>query len=192
MMSSEQQAPESAEAVPKVIPPLKKRAPTLYAIIIFKLIKGLLCIGLAIFIYHEADKDMGADYRKFMESPAVTKVFGTLKLHPESKFFTGLRDSVDKVTETAAHRAAWGAVLLSLFPLVEGIGLLFRVSWAGWLAIGESAFFIPIEFYKMAELARADRFSWSIAVVTVANIVVVSYLYIYRDVLFRHHVSAAG
>ena len=188
-MSSEQEAREAARAVPKVTPPIKRRAPTLYAIIIFKLIKGLLCIGLAVFIYNEADKDMAADYRKLMESPAVTKVFGTLKLHPESKFFTGLRDSVDKVTETGARRAAWGAVVLSLFPLVEGIGLLFRVSWAGWLAIGESAFFIPIEFYEMQKLAIMGHFSWSIAVVTVTNIVIVWYLYVYRDVLFRHHTA---
>jgi len=35
-------------------------------------------------------------------------------------------------------------LVYSLFSLVEGIGLI-SVSWAGWLAIGESAFFIPIE-----------------------------------------------
>ena len=82
------------------------------------------------------------------------------------------------------HRAAWGAVILSLFPLVEGIGLMFRVSWAGWLAIGESAFFLPIEFY---ELVKPNTFSWSILGVTVINIIIVWYLYDNREVLFRHH-----
>ena len=45
----------------------------------------------------------------------------------------------------AGQRAlgATGTFLYSLFALVEGVGLIFRMPWAGWLAIGESAFFIP-------------------------------------------------
>ena len=46
-------------------------------------------------------------------------------------------------------RVAIGSLLYSLFSLVEGVGLMFRVSWAGWLAIGESAFFIPIEILEL-------------------------------------------
>jgi uncharacterized membrane protein (DUF2068 family) len=166
-----------------VEPPLKKRAVTLYAIIVFKLVKGLLCLALALVLYH--DKDIDKDWQTLLHSPFVTTVFGELRIHPESQFFIGL---AKELTPAHVHRAAWGALLLSLFPLVEGIGLMFRVSWAGWLAIGESAFFIPIEFYAMVnhELVK-PQFPWSIFAVTIINIIIVWYLYDNRDVLFRHH-----
>ena len=33
--------------------------------------------------------------------------------------------------------------------IVGGMGLAFRAQWAVWLAIGESAFFIPIEIFEL-------------------------------------------
>jgi uncharacterized membrane protein (DUF2068 family) len=188
MMSSEQKAPGEVGAGVKVEPPLKKRAVTLYAIIVFKLVKGLLCLALALVIWHEAKHDLSEDWDKFLHSPFVSTVFGNLRVHPESKFWLDLATTIGQLTEANMHKAAWGAVALSLFPLVEGVGLMFRVSWAGWLAIGESAFFIPIEFYEMVKPhAKPHSFSWSILGVTVANIIIVWYLYQYREVLFHHH-----
>jgi uncharacterized membrane protein (DUF2068 family) len=52
------------------------------------------------------------------------------------------------------------------------------------MAIGESAFFIPIELY---ELTRPGKFSWIVLVVLVINIVIVWYLFENRHRLFRHH-----
>jgi uncharacterized membrane protein (DUF2068 family) len=100
-----------------------------------------------------------------------------------------LADDIALLTEAKVHRAALGALLLSLFPLVEGIGLLFRAPWAGWLAIGESAFFLPIFLYELvnAQMAKPDTFPWSIFAVMVVNIIIVWYLYDNREVLFRHH-----
>ena len=189
MMSAQQNAPGITRAAGGVEPLLKKRAPTLYAIIIFKLIKGLLCVALALVLYHEAKKDLSDDWSRFLKSPFVSAVFGQLKIHPESKFFRGLADNIALLTEAKVHRAALGALLLSLFPLVEGIGLLFRASWAGWLAIGESAFFLPIELYELVntQMAKPDTFPWSIFVVLVINIIIVWYLYDNREVLFHHH-----
>ena len=184
MKSSEQKASGAVRSVKQVEPPLKKRAPTLYAIIIFKLVKGLLCLALAVVLYNESDNNISQDYQDFMQNHLVGHVFKVLRIHPESKFFTHLAEQLGNLTEAKVIWAAWGAVLLSLFPLVEGVGLMFRVSWAGWLAIGESAFFIPIEFY---ELLRPNSFSWSILGVTVVNIIIVWYLYDNREVLFRHH-----
>jgi len=188
MMSSEQKAPGEVRAAVTVEPPLKKRAVTLYAIIVFKLVKGLLCLALALVIWHEAKKNIPADWQSFLHSPFVSTVFGNLRIHPESKFWLNLAISIGQLTEANMHKAAWGAVALSLFPLVEGVGLMFRVPWAGWLAIGESAFFIPIEFYEMVKPHdNPHSFSWSILGVTIANIIIVWYLYKYREVLFHHH-----
>jgi uncharacterized membrane protein (DUF2068 family) len=188
-MSSDQKVPGAIPAAGEVEPPLKKRAVTLYAIIIFKLIKGLLCVALALVIYNEADNNIPEDYQNFLQNRLVKTVFKDLRIHPESKFFTHLAEQFGTLTEAKVKWAALGVLLLSLFPLVEGIGMLFRVGWAGWLAIGETAFFIPIEFYEMLKqvLARPDKFPWSIFVVTIINIIIVWYLYDNRQVLFHHH-----
>src|SRR5439155_22853729 len=91
---------------------------------------------------------------------------------------------IGELTEANVLWAAAGTLFYSLFSLVEGIGMIFRVSWAGWMAIGESAFFIPIEIY---ELTRPGKFSWFLVSVLVINIIIVCYLFRNRNRLFRHH-----
>ena len=102
-------------------------------------------------------------------------------LDPEKAFFTELAHKISGITPANVVWIARGTVLYSLFSLIEGTGLLFRISWAGWLAIGESAFFIPIEVY---ELMR--RSSFSLLVILGLNILIVWYLFQNRHRLFRH------
>ena len=78
--------------------------------------------------------------------------------------------------------AAAGLFFYSLFGWVEGIGLIFRVSWAGWLAIGESLFFVPLEYLELRH-----HFSWAVVAVMIANIIICWYLLSNRKRLFRHH-----
>ena len=46
--------------------PAKKRAPTLYAIIVIKLLKGLLFVMLAIVAYTLSDNDLPAEYKNLL------------------------------------------------------------------------------------------------------------------------------
>jgi uncharacterized membrane protein (DUF2068 family) len=78
--------------------------------------------------------------------------------------------------------AAAGTLFYSLFSLVEGVGLILRVSWAGWLAIGESAFFIPIEIHELVKNPILPVF-----LVLALNVLIVWYLLLNRHRLFRHH-----
>src|SRR5262245_52884437 len=112
---------------------VRKRAPTLYAIVAVKLLKGLIFVGLAIVAYTLSDNDLPADYQNLLHH---------LRLNPERKFFSDLATQIGTLTEAKILWAAAGTLLYSLFSLVEGVGLIFRVRWAGWLAIGESSFFI--------------------------------------------------
>ena len=164
--------------------PPGKRAPTLYAIIAFKLLKGSLFVVLAIALYCLSDNNLPEEFRNFLNRPFVQKIFHALRVHPGNKFFSDLAVKVGELTEVNVLWAAAGTLVYSLFSLVEGCGLIFRVSWACWMAIGESAFFVPIEFY---ELVRKPRFSWSIFVVMIINILMVWYLFTNRHRLFRHH-----
>ena len=142
----------------------------------------MLFIALAIVMYCESTHDLPKEYRAFLNGPFAKTVFGQLRIHPENRFFTHLAEQIGNLTESKVRWAALGTLAWSLFPLVEGIGLIFRISWAGWLAIGESAFFVPIEIFEMAQ-----KFSWLMTVIMITNVFIVYYLYHYRNVLFRHH-----
>src|SRR5438094_5943374 len=152
---------------------IKKRAPTLYAIIGIKLLKGLLFVTLAIVAYTLSDNDLPAEFRHLLH---------LLRLNPERTFFADLAAQIGRITEANVLWAAAGTLVYSLFSLVEGVGLMFRVSWACWLAIGESAFFIPIELYELSH-----KYSLMVFVILMINVVMVVYLFQNRHWLFRHH-----
>ncbi len=152
---------------------IKKRAPTLYAIIGIKLLKFALFVTLAVVIYALSDNDLPAEYRRLLTF---------LRLNPERKFFADLAVQIGRLSEANVVWAAASTLTYSLFSLVEGVGLMFRAGWAGWLAIGESAFFIPIEVLDLVH-----HFSIGVLIILIVNVVIVWYLLQNRHRLFRHH-----
>jgi uncharacterized membrane protein (DUF2068 family) len=161
---------------------IKKRAPTLYAIITLKLLKGLLFVALAVVAYTLSDNDLPAEYRNVLHH---------LRVNPERKFWADLARQVGSLTEPKVLWAAAGTLVYSLFSLVEGVGLMFRISWTGWMAIGESAFFIPIEIYELVNGAVRDPARAGhplvLTVILGLNILIVWYLFQNRQRLFKHH-----
>jgi uncharacterized membrane protein (DUF2068 family) len=152
---------------------IRKRAPTLYVIIVIKLLKGALFVGLAFTAYALSDNDLPFE---------LHRVLHFLRLNPERRFWADLAVLVSRLSERQVLWTAAGTLVYSLFSLVEGVGLMFRVSWAGWLAIGESAFFIPIEVLELMH-----NFSVYVLVILGINILIVWYLLRNRQRLFRHH-----
>jgi uncharacterized membrane protein (DUF2068 family) len=152
---------------------VKKRAPTLYIIITIKLIKGVLFLLLALGVYSLSDNNLPGEFRQLLHF---------LHLDPENRFFADLADKIETVSEARMVWIAGGTLLYSLFSLVEGVGLIFRVPWAGWLAIGESAFFIPLETHELMK-----RPSTAVFVILGLNVMIVWYLFQNRGRLFRHH-----
>jgi uncharacterized membrane protein (DUF2068 family) len=152
---------------------IKKRAPTLYVIIGIKLLKGALFVALAITAYTLSDNNLPEEYQRALHF---------LKLNPERKFWSDLAVGIASLTEARVRGVAVGAFIYSLFSWVEGVGLIFRVPWAGWLAIGESAFFIPIEVYELVH-----SFSFLVLGILGLNVLIVWYLLLNRQRLFRHH-----
>ena len=160
-------------ADPQIIGPKPKRAPTLYLIIAGKMIKGTLALALALFIFKLAGPDL---------AEAFDRLLHWFHLDPESRFFSEVGDKLDKVTPANVRWVGVVTVLYSLISLVEGVGLIFRAPWAGWLAIGESAFFIPIEVREL--IIRPHGF---VLAVLAFNVLIVWYLFVNRSWLFRHH-----
>ncbi len=150
----------------------KTRAPGLSVIIAIKLLKGSLFLTLAIAAYTLSDNDLPYEFHRLMD---------WLRVHPGNQFFESLASKISHVSETKMLWAALGTLVYSLFSLVEGIGLIYRVTWASWLAIGESGFFIPIEVADLVE-----DYSWSVFLILILNIFIVWYLFKNRNRLFHH------
>lgn len=162
---------------------VKTRAPTLYGIIVFKLVKGGLFLGLALVLFCLSDNNLSEEWKQFLALPVIANILHLLRVHPANKFFTALAAQIAHITQSGMLWAAAGTLGYSLFALVEGIGMSFRVSWAGWMAIGESAFFVPIEIYELTRPGNASLFLFAILI---TNIVIVWYLFKNRHRLFHH------
>jgi uncharacterized membrane protein (DUF2068 family) len=153
--------------------PPKNRAPTLYLIIAGKLFKGVAALALAFGVLKLAKQDL---------PDLFVQLLNWVHLDPENRFLSEITNKLETITPNNVRWVAGGTFFYSLFSLVEGIGLMFRVPWAGWLTIGESAFFIPIEIH---ELLRHPH--WYVVGVLGFNVLIVWYLYANRHRLFRHH-----
>lgn len=151
----------------------QKPAPTLYVIIALKFLKGLSFLSLAMVAFALSNDALPVEYQHWLHY---------FHLNPERRFWAELAVQIGQLTETRMLWASVGTAFYSLFALVEGLGLLFRVNWACWLSIGESAFFIPIEIFELVL-----RPSLVVLVVLGLNIFMVWYLYANRARLFRRH-----
>jgi uncharacterized membrane protein (DUF2068 family) len=164
-------------------------APTLYFIVAIKLIKGIALLLLALGVFTLANKNLSDEFDLFLR---------WVHLDPERSFFQGIGDWLDTITPANVRTVATGTLLCGLFLIVLALGLAFRARWAIWLAIGESAFFIPIEIYELvrhhtfgtADHSRPELFrhpKFGLFIVLALNVAIVWYLFKNRERLFRHH-----
>jgi uncharacterized membrane protein (DUF2068 family) len=149
----------------------RQRAPTLYGIITVKLIKGALFAIFSMVAYAYSDNNLPDEYRHLLQ---------WLHVNPERQFWVYLAAKVSNLTENNLLTVALATFIYGAFSLVEGVGLVFRVSWASWMAIGESGLFIPLEIY---ELNR--RFSRTVVVILILNLIIFWYLLLNRKRLFH-------
>lgn len=166
--------------------PKPKRAPTLYIIAAIKISKGLLLLLTALGIFALAGKDLSGVFEAFLR---------WIHLDPEKRFFANIGDWLDTITAANMNAIASGTLFYGLFLLASGTGLALRAAWAIWLAIGESAFFIPIEIFELTR-HRAPETDMhrvfthpklGLTILLIANVIIVWYLYKNRERLFRHH-----
>jgi uncharacterized membrane protein (DUF2068 family) len=151
-------------------PAARKKAAGLYTIIALKLGKSALLLGVAFGIYSLIDSDLRSELERFLR---------WVRVDPEHAFFVALGERLEQITPANIRFVASGTFLYAALLVVEGVGLTRRASWAAWLAIGETAFFIPLELF---ELVR--HFSRGILVILLVNVAIVWYLLRNRARLF--------
>lgn len=163
---------------------LKNRAPTLYLIIADKLFKALLSLLVAFGIYRMAGIDILGLFDQMVH---------WMHFDPENRFLTDIGALIDEVTPANMRWAATGLLFYGLLSLIEGLGLAFRASWANWLTIGESAFFIPIEIFELTRrrLSHSGPEFLShrricLLIILAGNVLILWYLSVNRTRLFTH------
>src|ERR1039458_7216465 len=104
-----------------------------------------------------------------------------------------------KASPTACKSMNWLAVIsiiYGLFMLLQAVGLALRVSWAVWLVIAESAFFVPIEIFELVRKHAPNAENHphyfahqkiGVAILLVLNVAIVWYLFENRSRIIRHH-----
>lgn len=169
-----------------MVPERRKRTPTLYFIVAVKFLKGGAALLLALGAYSLTDNNLPEDFRKLLEF---------LHIDPEKKFFLELADRINEITVSNLNWFAAVSIVYGLFMLVQAIGLACRVSWAVWLVIVESGFFIPIEIFELVRrhVPNPDHPHLllhpkiGVAVVLFINVAIVWYLFKNRERIIRHH-----
>lgn len=157
---------------------MTKGAAGLYGIITLKLGKSLLLFGITLGIYSLMGDDLRAEFERFLL---------WVRLDPEHQFFADLGARLQAITPENVRWIASGTLLYGLLLLVESVGMMFRVFWGAWLAIGETAFFIPVEVYHLMR-----EFSIAVFIILIVNMVIVWYLVRNRNRLFHHVALSAG
>lgn len=153
------------------MPAPSKRAPTLYGIVAFKVVRGAILLILAMRVYALVGENL---------RPHFDAAVSGLKLDPETEFFEKLGDRIDAITPGNVRWAASGLLLYGLLSLTEGVGLALRTRWAGLLVIAESGFFIPLETYQLIKHPTG-----TILAILIVNLAIVLYLHFNRKRLFK-------
>jgi len=165
--------------------PKPKRAPTLYFIVAVKFFKGIAALLLGLGAYSLNDNNLPDEFHRLLEF---------LHIDPEKRFFLDIADRLSEVTAANLNWLAVISIVYGLFMLLQAIGLSLRVSWAVWLVILESGFFIPIEILDLIHRhtgpeVHAHLPKVGIAVVLAVNVAIVWYLFKNRDRIIKHHES---
>jgi len=157
-----------------VVAVIEKHAPTLYAIIVVKLLKGTGLLVLALAVFMLRNHDLPDLYKR-----SVLFVHGD----PESRFFEPAGERIATITPANVRTVAIGTCVYGLLLMTEGIGLAIRARWGVWLVIFQSAFFIPIELKTY--LFGRNSGNLIVLGLLLLNVVIMWYLFKNRHRLFH-------
>jgi uncharacterized membrane protein (DUF2068 family) len=134
----------------------------LFAIALFKFVKGAALLALAFGALTLLHKDVASEVANWLDQ---------LRIDPDNQFIGTLLSKLELVhSKELKELSALGAGYAALF-LTEGTGLLFRKRWAEWLTIIATSSLMPIELYELIKQFTAVRL-----IALLINAVVVLYL----------------
>lgn len=140
-----------------------KRDKWLLVIAIFRLIKAVLLLALAIGAIRLIFGDAAEDLERWVRR---------LNVDIKNPFLQAFPDKLDSMTPRKLSLVSAGAFIYSALFFTEGIGLLLQKRWAEYFTSIITASFIPFEIYELV----VKGFSAFKLVLLLANIAIVVYL----------------
>src|ERR1700742_4584092 len=136
--------------------------PWLLLIGVFKLVKGLGLIVIAIGLLKLLHRDVASVTEHWIE---------VLRVDPDNRFIHKALVRIFNVTPKQLKELSIGTFLYAGIFLTEGIGLLRRKHWAEYMTLISTGLFIPLEVYEIIH-----HFTPVKVVVTALNVAIVWYL----------------
>lgn len=138
------------------------RDPGLILIGLFKLVKGVTLIIVAVGLLRLLHRDVAATVLHWID---------ILRLDPDNHYLHGILTKIFRVTPVQLRELSAGTFLYAGLFLTEGVGLLRKKHWAEYLTVISTALFLPLEGYELLH-----RFTWVRVAVLAANLAIVVYL----------------
>jgi uncharacterized membrane protein (DUF2068 family) len=142
----------------------------------FKLLTGLLLVGLGFGLFHWLGDDPGGE---------ASRIVSALKFDPENQYIHGAIEWISGISPKQLAEIRVGTFLYALLYLVEGVGLLMQKRWAEYFTVIATGSLIPLEVYEVWKRLTALRLS-----VLAINLAIVGYL-VYRLVQARREKAGA-
>lgn len=140
----------------------KESPTTLLLIGLFKLLKGVLLVIVAIGALRLLHKDV---------AEVVAHWVDVLRVDPDNRFIHKVIVRSFGIDAKQLKEISAGTFFYAGILLTEGIGLLMRKHWAEYFTIISTGVFIPLEIYEIFH-----HFTWIKILVMAVNVAIVWYL----------------
>ena len=129
---------------------------------VFKFVKALLLLALAVGALKLIGKDLGEELKRLVEQ---------LNVDADNRFFRMTLRKVAGIDEGKLALISAGTFFYSALFFAEGIGLLLRKRWGEILAVIITSTFLPLEIYELVKESSVFKI-----ILLVLNVVIVGYL----------------
>jgi uncharacterized membrane protein (DUF2068 family) len=130
---------------------------------VFKLLKALLIIAVALGALHAARGDDPADM--------LERWTRELHIDPDGRHVGRVVQRILALDERHLRALSAGMFVYAGVFIVEGVGLIARRRWAEWFTVLVTGSFVPLEIYEIARHPGAVRIG-----ALVVNLAIVAYL----------------
>ena len=120
----------------------------LTAIGIYKLIEGLLFVVVGIGVFKLVHQDIGE---------VLTRWIGAVHVDPNNRHFLKVLAKLCAVSDRKLEELGAGTFFYAGIYLTQGLGLIYKKTWAEYFTIIVTASFIPVELYLATQHLTAAR-----------------------------------
>jgi uncharacterized membrane protein (DUF2068 family) len=120
--------------------PAKPRDTFLWLIVIFKYVKGVLLILVALGAHHLLNRDL---------SELAERLVDSFRVDPHNRYIHLLLEKMELLTAKQLKELSIGSFIYAAIVFTEGTGLALKKRWAEYFTIIITASFLPLEVVEL-------------------------------------------